>query len=201
MTQPDNSAGWYPDPYEQALERYWDGERWESETRPRASLPSAQASTSQDRPLAGPARSAGPLWPVITVVAGVAMALGSFLPWTTLTGSFGERASVAGIGRGNDGWLSFAFGLILVVAGAVSVPRPQRVATLIVDIGALAAALQTIYEIGHVTTESGVLSAGNAVGIYDVGVGLGLGLVAVAAVVALISAAGVTGRDARAAVG
>ena len=68
---------------------------------------------------------------------------------------------------------------------------------MVADLGALAACILTIYEFAHLTSQSGVLSANNAVGIYDVGVGGGLALVAVAAVVALIGAAGITGRHAR----
>lgn len=30
----EKPAGWYPDPQEAHLERYWDGERWAEEVRP-----------------------------------------------------------------------------------------------------------------------------------------------------------------------
>ncbi|MGI8751969.1 MAG: DUF2510 domain-containing protein [Acidimicrobiales bacterium] len=195
------APGWYPDPYEQAVERRWTGAAWGPETRPRPS-PSAVAAPAPDPSLSAPGaravarRRAG--WPVVSVIAGSAMVAGSFLPWATVSGTFGGHASVRGTSDGGGGWISFAFGLAIVVAGAVSFPRPRRVATVAADLGALAACILTIVEFIHLTSQTGVLSANNAGGIYDVGVGRGLAVVAVAAVVALIGAAGMTGRDARA---
>lgn len=195
------APGWYPDPYEQAVERRWTGAGWGPETRPRPPR-SAIAATPDDpeaasRAASGSARRRA-LWPVVTMAAGSVMVAGSFLPWATVSGTFGQHASVRGTNDAGGGWISFAFGLAIVVAGAVSFPRPRRAATVVADLGALAASILTIYEFAHLTSQTGVLSANNAVGIYDVGVGRGLALVAVAAVVALIGAAGITGRDARA---
>jgi hypothetical protein len=200
--EPKQAPGWYPDPYEQAVERRWTGVGWGAETRPRprrtvlpAPLPVAPLGPDSPPGFAVARRRAG--WPVVSVVAGSAMVAGSFLPWATVSGTFGGHASVRGTQEAGGGWISFAFGLAIVVAGAASFSRPRRAATLVADLGALAASILTIYEFTHLTSESGVLSASNAVGIYDVGVGGGLALVAVAAVVALIGAAGITGRHAR----
>jgi hypothetical protein len=202
--EPTEAPGWYPDPYEQTVERRWTGVGWGAETRPRpprtvlaAPGPAPVAPTGPDSPpdLSVARRRAG--WPVVSVVAGSAMVAGSFLPWATVSGTFGGHASVRGTQDAGGGWISFAFGLAIVVAGVASFSRPRRAATLVADLGALAASILTIYEFTHLTSESGVLSASNAVGIYDVGVGRGLALVAVAAVVALIGAAGITGRHAR----
>ncbi len=197
------APGWYPDPYEQTVERRWTGVGWGPETRPRP--PRSAIAAPKEPEVSLPTPPAGPvetrrriLWPVVSVVAGAVMVTGSFLPWATVSGTFGGHASVRGTNDAGGGWISLAFGLAIVVAGAVSLPRPRRAATVVVDLGALAASILTIYEFAHLTSESGVLSARNAVGIYDVGVGEGLALVAVAAVAALIGAAGMTGRDARA---
>ncbi|MDQ2728394.1 MAG: DUF2510 domain-containing protein [Actinomycetota bacterium] len=197
------APGWYPDPYEQAVERLWTGVGWGPETRPRP--PRSAIAAPEEPEASGPTPPSVPvvvrrrvLWPVVSVIAGAVMVIGSFLPWATVSGTFGGHASVRGTNDAGGGWISFTFGLAIVIAGVVSLPRPRRAATVVVDLGALAASILTIYEFAHLTSESGVLSARNAVGIYDVGVGGGLALVAVAAVAALIGAAGMTGRDARA---
>lgn len=144
-----------------------------------------------------PGKARTQMWPILCVAAGVVMVIGSFLPWATISDTYGQQASLRGI-TGGDGWVSVGCGLIIGLAGVASLSRPQRLATVAVDLGALAASILTIYEFAHVTSQSGVLSASNAGGIYDIGIGAGLGLVGVAAVVSLISAAGITGRDARA---
>ncbi|MDQ6782178.1 MAG: DUF2510 domain-containing protein [Actinomycetota bacterium] len=209
MGRPEETPGWYPDPYEQAVERHWTGDHWGSETRPRAkaAVVATPAPAAVEPELAGMAErqtlkrrtlKRNALWPTVSVVAGSVMAVGSFLPWVTVSGTFGQHASVRGTSDGSGGWISFAFGLAIVAGGIVSFRRPRWVATVVVDLAALGGCVLTIYEFAHLTSESGVLSANNSVGIYEVGVGPGLGLVAVAAVVALIGAAGITGRDARA---
>ncbi|MDQ6839844.1 MAG: DUF2510 domain-containing protein [Actinomycetota bacterium] len=212
MPAPEEAAGWYPDPYEQAVERHWTGHGWGAETRPRALRATVVAPAPDDLPAApdkaGTTAAAGSvvaaghgrrvLWPVVSIGAGSAMAVGSFLTWATVSGTFGQHAGVRGVSDGGHGWISFVCGLAIVVAGVASFPRPRRVATIVVDLGALAACFLTIYEFVHLTSQTGVLSASNALGIYDVGLGRGLGLVAVASVVSLIGAAGITGRDGRA---
>lgn len=197
------APGWYPDPYEQAVERRWTGVGWGPETRPRPPRSAIAAPEEPQPPPPGPPLGSVVarrriLWPVVSVLAGAVMVTGSFLPWATVSGTFGGHASVRGTNDAGGGWISFALGLALAAAGLVSLPRPRRAAIVVVDLGALAAAILTVYEFAHLTSESGVLSARNAVGIYDVRVGEGLALVAVAAVAALIGAAGMTGRDARA---
>jgi uncharacterized protein DUF2510 len=35
LTQTGTAPGWYPDNYDPSLVRYWDGQSWTSQTRPR----------------------------------------------------------------------------------------------------------------------------------------------------------------------
>jgi len=55
-------GGWYPDPIDQAKERYWDGWQWSRETREGSGPPAPQ----QGRPVHGGARPVGPGAPALT---------------------------------------------------------------------------------------------------------------------------------------
>nr|MDQ2729178.1 DUF2510 domain-containing protein [Actinomycetota bacterium] len=47
------APGWYPDPYEQAVERRWTGAAWGPETRPRAPRSALSAPAAEGaRPVA-----------------------------------------------------------------------------------------------------------------------------------------------------
>lgn len=136
------------------------------------------------------------LWPVLTMACGAAMALGTFLPWATLRSAFGERATLQGTSS-RDGWLALVCGLAIATTGAASLPRPRRLATVLADVVAVAGVVLAVYELVHVGSMHGVLGSANAEGTWDVTYGSGLTTVVLAAVVGLISAAGITGRDAR----
>lgn len=196
MTQREPEEGWYPDPYDQRVERWWDGAQWQGEPRARvATVAPPPAPVPDPAPAAGPERAL--LWPLITVVSGAGLVVGSFLPWTVLSGTFGERVAVAGTSHGGDGWWTVVFGLVVGAAGLLSLSRPRRLATVVADAGALAAAVLMCYELAHRLTGSGVLGPTNAIGIWDVGLGVGLAIASGAAVLSLLGAAGITGRDAR----
>lgn len=197
MTRSEPEEGWYPDPYDQRVERWWDGVRWRGE--PRARVTTALPAPPAPAPAPAVARSdRALLWPLTTAVAGTGMVVGSFLPWTVLSGTFGERVSVAGTSHGGDGWWSVVLGVVVAAAGLLSLSRPRRSATVVADLGAITAAVLMIYELAHRLTGSGVLGPTNAIGIWDIGLGAGLAIASTAAVLSLLGAAGITGRDARA---
>ncbi|NMD97707.1 DUF2510 domain-containing protein [Rhodococcus sp. BL-253-APC-6A1W] len=41
-------AGWHPDPFDPSVDRYWDGERWTEQTRPKGSDTPTQVFGSVD---------------------------------------------------------------------------------------------------------------------------------------------------------
>jgi hypothetical protein len=199
MTQSETQAGWYPDPYDDGIERWWNGGGWSGAPRHRPGARcAAPAPGEPDRPAPVPAADRALLWPLTTAACGTAMVVGAFLPWTILSGTFGERVAVAGTSRGGDGWWSVVLGVVLAAAGLLSLPRPRRTATVVAALGAIGAAALMSYELTRRLSGSGVLGPTNSIGIWDVRLGAGLALACVAAVVSLLGAAGITGRDARA---
>ena len=71
-------AGWLPDPRDEWVERYWDGEKWTGQTRVAASAkPEARRAQSASRPTApkGTAKKPGALRTFIPIVVGTAVVL------------------------------------------------------------------------------------------------------------------------------
>lgn len=71
-------AGWHPDPYDSTIDRYWDGQQWTSETRPKimasASVGDPTAQTTKNRAwpwILGVAVLAAGVLGVVIVGAGV----------------------------------------------------------------------------------------------------------------------------------
>jgi hypothetical protein len=53
-------AGWHPDPYDPAIDRYWDGTQWTGHTRPKDTDPATQVfDTAAFTPVAGANGTAG----------------------------------------------------------------------------------------------------------------------------------------------
>jgi hypothetical protein len=68
------AAGWYPDPADAAMQRYWDGAAWTSTTHPLVTAPPAWQSTAAPAaaPLYGTAGYAAPAYPAQGWRAGLA---------------------------------------------------------------------------------------------------------------------------------
>jgi hypothetical protein len=113
MTAPSDwypKAGWYP-AGSPSLLRWWDGTQWTAHTQP------TQA-PAQTQPTQTPAVHTRPPWPIVGVLAGAAMVVGSFLPWVKATVIFASF-SVNGIEGGGDGWGTMALGALIITLFSV----------------------------------------------------------------------------------
>lgn len=52
-------AGWHPDPYDPAIDRYWDGEKWTGHTRPKDTAPATEVINTRGFDPAPPALDTG----------------------------------------------------------------------------------------------------------------------------------------------
>jgi hypothetical protein len=115
MTMPEGpAAGWYQDPVDQALLRYWDGSAWTDQSQPRPLSPSDPATTEAPPAWPPPTTAGPPAWPPPTpgprrrrllrsfIIAAVAVAVLAVLGVTTSGG--GDK-------RGNNGTTWFAGGV------------------------------------------------------------------------------------------
>ncbi|MBL5973928.1 MAG: DUF2510 domain-containing protein [Candidatus Leucobacter sulfamidivorax] len=85
------SPGWYPDPYDSQVQRYWDGERWTEHTHPlagTAQAPEPQGQTATQAPFPSeppaPKRSRAWLWWVIGVAGVLLVAAAVACVWWAL---------------------------------------------------------------------------------------------------------------------
>jgi hypothetical protein len=65
-----------------------------------------------------------PIGSVVTIVGGGLLAVGSFLEWVSLSGS-GFSESTTGV-DGSDGWITFAAGLLAILAGVLALRSRRR---------------------------------------------------------------------------
>lgn len=170
--------GWYEDPSNPRMQRWWDGRQWTDRTQ----MPPPQSTVPPPQPVA-PSHAATdyaePRSNVPLVGAGVGLGLivlGCLLPWATFTSVFGSF-SISGT-ETSDGKL------ILVLAGAgllgivlAATDRPRMIS---LSIGcAVIATLVAIYDMTDIAQ-----IAGEDIAIVQVGIGLWLvvigGVVAVA---------------------
>lgn len=127
-------------------------------------------------------------WPmpvVLTGLAGLAVCIGSLLPWATVTTAFGTL-SVAG--TSGDGKITLGLGVTLLVLAALQLSKnPLRPWVLTLLVGAAAGAI-AIYDLVNVSNKAGELSSAFA----RADVGIGLWVVVAGGVLAVVAA--LTGR-------
>jgi Protein of unknown function (DUF2510) len=122
-------AGWYPDPARRFLQRYWDGVRWSTHVshsggtmgtdQPVPPLPAVPPDPSQvGNAFAARARGQRNRAAAIVVIAGTAaLAVGSVLPWATISSPIFGNNSVSGI-RG-DGQITLLLAIVVGVLGTI----------------------------------------------------------------------------------
>jgi hypothetical protein len=214
-------AGWYPDPWGQAAQRWWDGQQWTSHvegavvtgTTTQAQQAPWQAQGAQGvqaqgswtsgpggLPLTGtPGYGAAltaqaPANPLVKVLAlgGAALAaIGSFLPWATVSGGF---VDISKNGMDGDGVITLVGALIFGGLAAWSLlgswSKGRMIGALVV---AVLVTLIAVIDIADVASRFSDIDT-EALGL-DVSIGIGLwivllgGLVGVAGcVMALVTA-------------
>jgi hypothetical protein len=79
-----------------------------------------------------------PIGPVLAIVGGVLLAIGSFLTWAEVSGG-GQSESVSGT-EGSDGWITLVAGVLVVAAGVAAFKAVRRpLAMLIIATGLVGA--------------------------------------------------------------
>jgi hypothetical protein len=98
-----------------------------------------------------------PIGPVLAIVGGVLLAIGSFLTWVTVDVR-AQDVSDSGTGIDvDDGWITLVLGVVLVVAGVINLRSSRRaLAVVAIVLGVLGLALG-VWEI--VTVEERALDA------------------------------------------
>jgi hypothetical protein len=114
--QPATPAGWYADPADATLERWWDGERWTDHTQqaPSAHWTPSTPPSSSPAGFAAPAAPGayqGQAWPQMSDSAGP-----GYYPGSTGAGSSNLGGSTS---RSKVPLIAAAVGVIVVVVGAV----------------------------------------------------------------------------------
>jgi hypothetical protein len=187
--------GWFP------VDQRWDGqalhvsyhfgqpvERWAAPAG--AQPPSPAYGLPAPMPQEAPSTAMLPA-AVIVLVAGLAGAAGSFLPWGTVSNGF-VRLEQSGM-NGGDGWLTLVLGAAIAIGGFTTLHGARGRTWITVLIGSVLLAGLAIFEIGDVTTKS-VMSVINDGAIIQVGIGLYV--ILAAGVVAAIASFGLRRRRA-----
>jgi hypothetical protein len=196
-------AGWYPDPWGQAAQRWWDGQQWTSHvegaaatgTTPQAQQAPWQAQGAQGSQAQGPwtsgpsglppAGTAGygaaptaqaPANPLVKVLAlgGAALAaIGSFLPWATVSGGF---VDISKNGMDGDGVITLVGALVFGGLAAWSLlgswSKGRMIGALVV---AVLVTLIAVIDIADVASRFSDIDT-EALGL-DVSIGIGLWIV------------------------
>jgi hypothetical protein len=158
-------AGWYPDPARRFPQRYWDGMRWSTHVSqsggtmgtdaPTSPLPDVPPNPSQmSKAHASPSRRRRNRTAPIVVLAGAAfVALGSVLPWATISSAIFGNTYVSGI-RG-DGQITLLLAIVLGVVGTIDLAsgRGHRVfpiVTLVIAAFAVVICAIDLNDVGRV---------------------------------------------------
>jgi hypothetical protein len=134
----------------------------------------------------------------LLIAGGLALVIGAFLPWVTISAPFIGTLSKSGI-DGGDGWITLALGATLAVFG-FRVLKDQG--TLPFAAGLVVAGIagaMTLFEMTDVSNRiSDVRDAADGMTSAHIGVGLWLSAAGVvAAVVAVLQSRGMTGGNQR----
>lgn len=144
--------------------------------------------------------SRAPIGAILAIAGGALLAVGSFLPWITLTQG-GVSDSATGM-DGSDGWVTLTAGLVAVAVGAIALRASRRALGVLAMVAGLVGAGLGVYDAltvkdsiaGEVASQAGVsvedarlaLDQGIAAGLFDISTGIGLYLVIGGGVIALV---------------
>lgn len=189
-------AGWFPDPYDATMLRWWDGARWtEHVSVPAAPVPPpviaapVQPGPPPAVPSAAGAAAGGPFAPpttapvvaaanvagtssarhpsgIVLLVSGIVVAIAALLPWATAS-SFG--VSITKNGTEGDGVLTLLLGIGIAVLGWMGGASRGRALSIGALVGAALVALIAIYDtadIARVAGESGFVSVSVGIGLW-----------------------------------
>jgi hypothetical protein len=96
-----------------------------------------------------------PIGPVLAILGGALLAIGSFLSWAEVSGG-GTSVSAKGI-DGTDGWVTLIAGLIAIAAGAAAMRGGRRALAILTIVAGLVGGGLGIYD--ALTAEDSVLDA------------------------------------------
>lgn len=100
-------------------------------------------------------RRGAPTAGIVSIVGGVLLAVGSFLPWAEVSGS-GASVTAKGL-DGSDGYITLAAGLVAVVAGLVMLRPTRRAVTVVAVLAGLVGGGLALYD--ALTAKDSVLDA------------------------------------------
>jgi hypothetical protein len=96
-----------------------------------------------------------PIGPVLAILGGALLAIGSFLSWAEVSGG-GVSVSAKGI-DGTDGWVTLVAGLIAIVAGIAAMRGGRRALAVLAIVAGLVGGGLGLYD--ALTAEDSVLDA------------------------------------------
>lgn len=139
------------------------------------------AAPGAEQPQAAPAAQASPVTAALTGLAGLAVVVGSIMPWASIATAFGT-VSVAG--TEGDGKITLALGVVLLILAAVQINSGSAGLRLFGAIVGAGAGVVAVIDIANVSSKIGAVSSVFA----RASVGSGLYVVLVGAAVAVIGA-------------
>jgi hypothetical protein len=96
-----------------------------------------------------------PIGPVLALIGGALLAIGSFLAWAEVSGG-GVSTSAAGI-DGSDGWITLIAGLVAIAAGVAALRAGRRLLAILAIVAGLVGGGVGLYD--ALTAEDSVLDA------------------------------------------
>lgn len=149
------APGWYEDPLGRFQSRWWNGERWTEHghglPQMPAPTPAARAWTPQR---AAPRFDPAPGW--VLVGGAAAIAVGSLLPWASVTGPFVGTVQVNG--TNGDGVITLVLGVVVALLGfplvKAATSRARVIAALVIALIAGVVCLADIVNIERLVNEA-----------------------------------------------
>jgi hypothetical protein len=99
---------------------------------------------------------ATPIGPVLAIVGGALLVVGSFLDWAKVEGGGGISSSASGM-DGSDGWITLASGAVAIVVGLVAFRAGRRALAVLAVVAGLVGGGLGLYD--ALTAEDSVLDA------------------------------------------
>ena len=117
-------------------------------------------------------------WAIVTIAGGIAIAIGSVLPWVNLTSGLVGTISMAG--TEGDGILTLGAGIIVALLGAAAYARGSKTAaagTIAMSLAAGYVAVQTLFNLSENTGVSEGIRSSIGMGLWITLAGVVVGLV------------------------